>query len=400
MSNFKEVFVVKQHTPMVHFQSDQYGATLRATELKPKFDKFLIKYAFGDNFEEYKTFLIGYDAKKKESDFKGKKAFDYKIKIQQDTSLEDREEKMILYFGNMGDNKYKYAKFGKEPFIVEVFTLHADLKRIIDKSFEAFLANTNFGTRQSKGYGSFYIDDIEFNTDLIPYTVYSFRYGFDWEEDIKLLYQFLRQGINLPTNQSNSNKTVECRNETKYTKFYCKPAIFAYAKSQDWTWDKKAIKSRLYPDDLEESSRCRPNSDILSYNGDDEYLLRDLFGLSTEQQWDDEPIKKVHQPQQGTKKIERFKSPITFKKHENKIYFWANDTLSSDTLLGKTFRINNIFNIPTPDIFLFDTFFHFAFQIDLNRHLDNEFINDRIDEYKRLKRILGELKTQVEGVQV
>ncbi|MFK5976154.1 MAG: hypothetical protein QM493_06565 [Sulfurovum sp.] len=47
MSKFKVNFTLKQHTPIIHFQSDQMGATLRATELKPKFDKFLIKYAFG-----------------------------------------------------------------------------------------------------------------------------------------------------------------------------------------------------------------------------------------------------------------------------------------------------------------------------------------------------------------
>lgn len=34
---------LKQHTPLIHFQHDQYGATLRASEVKPKLDKFLIE---------------------------------------------------------------------------------------------------------------------------------------------------------------------------------------------------------------------------------------------------------------------------------------------------------------------------------------------------------------------
>ena len=43
MSKYKLSFTLRQHTPMIHFQADQPGATLRATELKPKLDKFLIE---------------------------------------------------------------------------------------------------------------------------------------------------------------------------------------------------------------------------------------------------------------------------------------------------------------------------------------------------------------------
>jgi hypothetical protein len=34
---------LKQHTPIIHFQHDQAGATLRASEVKPKLDRFLIE---------------------------------------------------------------------------------------------------------------------------------------------------------------------------------------------------------------------------------------------------------------------------------------------------------------------------------------------------------------------
>ncbi len=40
---------LKQHTPIIHFQWDQAGATLRATELKPKLDRYIrVKYYGGD----------------------------------------------------------------------------------------------------------------------------------------------------------------------------------------------------------------------------------------------------------------------------------------------------------------------------------------------------------------
>jgi len=51
MSKFKLEFTLKQHTPLIHFQSNQKGATLRATELKPKLDKFLIEQFQKDNID-------------------------------------------------------------------------------------------------------------------------------------------------------------------------------------------------------------------------------------------------------------------------------------------------------------------------------------------------------------
>lgn len=46
MSNpFQITFTLKQHTPIIHFQHDQEGATLRASEVKPKLDRFLYTVA-------------------------------------------------------------------------------------------------------------------------------------------------------------------------------------------------------------------------------------------------------------------------------------------------------------------------------------------------------------------
>ena len=38
---YKLEFTLKQHTPLIHFQHDQDGAILRATELKPTLNKFI-----------------------------------------------------------------------------------------------------------------------------------------------------------------------------------------------------------------------------------------------------------------------------------------------------------------------------------------------------------------------
>lgn len=47
---------LQQHTPLIHFQHYQDGATLRASEVKPRLDKFLIG---NDAFDKWKQYLVG-----------------------------------------------------------------------------------------------------------------------------------------------------------------------------------------------------------------------------------------------------------------------------------------------------------------------------------------------------
>lgn len=357
-SKFKVEFILKQHTPIIHFQSDQNGATLRATELKPKFDKFLKKFAFGDNEQKYEDFLI-----------KGQEAFDYKVQIEQNLSKgENIDKRESLFFGNMGEGVDKKYKHHKDKFKVIFFSYNPRLIEVLKTHFESFLANTNFGTRQSKGYGGFYIADKQFDKTAISEPVYSFS-SRNWEKDIKILYSFLRQGINLPNRES--------------TRFYCKPAIFLYAKSKGWTWDKKAIKKEYFSHKLSEQS-----GDAVAYQSDESYILRDLFGLSSDQSW----LSYGATISKENKEIERFKSPITFKKLDNIVYFWANDT--TEKILEKEFKIQSNkggdLTLSTPSEFDFDDFFYFSFNIDLSKHIESEYQNQ--PEYGILNRILKELK--------
>ncbi|MFN0202536.1 MAG: hypothetical protein ACKVTZ_13510 [Bacteroidia bacterium] len=61
-------FTLKQHTPLIHFQHEQAGATLRASEVKPKLDRFILAHcettiakicqdAFEKEKEQYKSSL-------------------------------------------------------------------------------------------------------------------------------------------------------------------------------------------------------------------------------------------------------------------------------------------------------------------------------------------------------
>jgi len=370
MSKFKTKFTLKQHTPIIHFQANQSGATLRATELKPKFDKFLLK---NKPTLPKRVNSNGYDS------------LDYKVKIEPNLAKSRKiDSKKSMFFGNMGDEKEKEYKKYEKNFTIEFFSFEKEILEAIEQYFEAFLANTNFGTRQSKGYGGFYLDNRDLDISLIPYKVFSFKSS-HWEKDIRLFYQFLRQGINLPR-PSNP--------------FYSKPAIFTYAKSKGWQWDKKAIKEEFFRSALETQLESHPNSDILKYSSKEKYLLRDLFGLSSTQEWmsykttvTKESKNKETVGSKRVDKIERFKSPITFKIVNNIVYFWANNSYKK--VLGEPFIIKikgnrETLELPYPKEFDFEDFLNYVLKIDLNKHIGSKFHNT--SEFKTLERILNDIK--------
>jgi len=372
MSKFKVEFTLKQHTPIIHFQSEQSGATLRATELKPKFDKFLIKYAF-ENKEKYSTYLIDKD----------KDAFDYKITIEQNISKsESIKDRDPLFFGNMGDGEDKEFKTNNSTFKIIFFSFKIELLDLIKNNFESFIANTNFGTRQSKGYGSFYLNK-DYEKSLVKHKCYKFTSNPNkYKEDIKILYSFMRQGINLPNREG--------------TRFYSKPSIFLYMKNQNITWDKKAIKEKYFSTRLNEQKIKHIEADnCVNYSTNNKHLVRDLFGLSSEQEW--YTYRKARILKEN-KEIDRFKSPITFKpilsgdKKNIEVYFWADDTI--EKILNKEFLIKvdkkGDLKLSTPNKFNFDDFFNFTFNINLSKHIQSEYHNQ--SEYTTLSRIFNEIR--------
>ncbi len=362
MSKFKITFNLKQHTPLIHFQHDQTGATLRASELKPRFDSYLLSKKESIPFKETHD---------------GSRFLDYKIKI---LPLSTPQVVPIpthsLYFGNMGDGEDKKFVNTHTSIKVEFFSYDHRILETINTYFEAFLANHNFGTRQSKGYGGFYLDKA-FDTTLIDYKVYRFE-SKNWEKDIRLFYQFLRQGINLPRPNN---------------KFYTKPAIFAYAKKMGWQWEKKTIKEQYFSNDLDQQKSVH-RQDIVTYSSQEKYILRDLFGLSSSQDWKSYKNAKIEKTHTNEKQeIQRFKSPITFKIINNGVYFWAND--SYNKILGETFKIQNKqkgdLTLSTPKVFSFDDFFDYTFNtLNLSKHVDDSY--HKVSEYITLQRIIESIK--------
>ena len=340
MSKFKKTFQLKQHTPLIHFQSEQEGASLRATELKPKFDKFLIEQLGGVKKVD-KKWLVG----------KGKSehaALDYKVKIRtgtiKDTYLIDsymsRREKRTI--GNMG-----YKPLAPSPYFadtknikdknwdlmkkgiffeelergcgyeveIEFFSFRIEVLKKIEENFDTFLLLTNFGTRQSKGFGSFSNSDLGVTTIEQLYQssgkkVLALQIRDKSIEGIFSTivndYQILKSG-----KQFGRGKTID----SKLKQHYQRKRI----DGESIVWEKQVIKNEMFTqNDNYDVNDCIDACESERY-------IRALLGLAGQHSYpqreipiDDVKIEDMEEDKE--KKIDRFKSPLTFKPIGGKIY--------------------------------------------------------------------------------
>ena len=409
-SDYKLCFKLKQHTPIIHFQADQKGATLRATELKPKLDRFLMEYfeeenerrkESGEELIDYEKFLIAGQ----------ERAFDYKVRIEEHNEVAPFIEESN-FLGNMDKNKKKLSeKYSKGITFISITSFQSNLITAIKEIMPSFLLQTNFGARTSKGYGSFYLFDSINDTYCSPdfsfvnKRVYKFKSIKEkCIDDIKLLNNFFRSGINLPCStysQKDEEKDSKHKKGTlkrgcpkiispeKGTRVYIKSALYNYLNDKtDFTWDKKKIKHKFKPmnENIEDDSRAT--------------LARDLFGLSSRQEWQTEKGKMIIT--KDNKHFSRLKSPIFFKplisedvitkaNSEVIVTFWANDSYKD--MLGKTFTIKsndrNGFPLSTPIDFSFDDFFDYIVN-EYTPIVDRNFENQ--PEIIAIKRMLADIK--------
>lgn len=210
---YKLEFTLKQHTPLIHFQHDQDGATLRASEVKPKLDKFIYnKWLQEENgnkeevFKKYRHLTVGYtkdEFKKEVEAFKRlnpaektsflenfKWALNYKMriecnnpininlpikKVEKDGIVQVDEIGRVLFttsnypdntnsliMGNMGgrieENVLNFVLFINTNINI-ISTSNALIDKIKD-TIPSFFVENNFGNRTSKGFGSYTVDRI------------------------------------------------------------------------------------------------------------------------------------------------------------------------------------------------------------------------------------------------
>lgn len=344
---YKLQFLLKQHTPMIHFQHDEAGATLRASDLKPRFDTFLKneleridKQLYQANVSiierisvktqrspyslqvtamgepQYYLFASGVKAEKMEQNAR---------EVQ--SALQLANLKGISpspFFANndkIGNaEKINEVRIGVlHPEGVELTFFcneenHKEILDLIEKSLPYFLSCVNFGTRQNKGFGNFLPQNLDKKT--LDKAIKAF-YPRVIEIEIKdeELSKIFQQVDSL-------YKKIKCLMEQSGAKSFIRDF---FKDDYGIEWEKKIVKEELidknHCGNLDESNH--PALKNIRY-------VRALLGLAElydyaqyakQKRYDKVKEKvKIEDPINGEKKIDRFASPITFKTFAGKLY--------------------------------------------------------------------------------
>lgn len=340
---YKLEFTLKQHTPIIHFQHDQEGATLRATEVKPKLDRFILMKLGNGDYEEgrkiarEKVWLID-----KDND-KDKGALDYKIKItlpeyspgkieikQNIKIITDSTENSILYKGDI---------------VLQFLLTNQELKKTLEKLLNEFFIVTSFGKRQNKGFGCFYKKDLSFDTGVKPVLN-----GYNWYLLNETNNNLLQFDNNRFKNNYNfylviSDKWRKLKSGFNHGGTYIKSSVFKYLCNQGLRWDKRWLKKELKPlirpQNLKASRTATgfnsPNDcggrsyncgNTPNYNNWDDntgfsgqYRFgRAMVGLAEHYEFKNSNGQITYQVQIKSENVERYKAPVTFKVFDNEIF--------------------------------------------------------------------------------
>ena len=447
---------LKQHTPLIHFQHDQENATLRASEVKPKLDRFILSSLYdGISDDEYDEVADFFQRKKTGEDFdelsreeqskeveqyivakykwligKGEhSALNYKLRINISDNPNTKEYLIASYINNIEklesdgihvlnhtpyfaqekensvisksrNSIVDWRRIGKkgimEKYIKEneiekgivymtFVSINDTLLKYISSQIQTFMLSTNFGTRQSKGFGSFTVAEIKLNEDIIPLK--------NDEELIKKYFSFVyykdiedQDGLNGIFSTINSDYRL-IKSGTTYPK-YKKSKFMLWGDKKNIGWDKKYIKSQFSEQGCPYKLKSSHNTQEQSYSERDEYrYYRAMLGLAEQFEFllDNPPLGDKNNKlivKVGNPDIKRYKSPLLFKVIGCRIYLVGNSV--SKKMLNKSFSFMasimkdeqwkdfSLGELLTPSSFILKDFIQFAME-------------DKRLEYKQLK---------------
>lgn len=154
---------LEAQSPMIHFQNRQPGATIRATEVKPKLDRFILRglqKTTGKDIRELRG----------DSEYGGiftdkdHEALNYRMQLDasgQPYSIvnvgDTRAHEYDIFYGNTAEMRRAHKElrgiFSNPKLTILCF--NEKLRSLIEKYIGEFFLVTNFGTMQGKGFGSF-----------------------------------------------------------------------------------------------------------------------------------------------------------------------------------------------------------------------------------------------------
>jgi len=336
---------LKQHTPLIHFQHNQVGATLRASEVKPKLDRFILT-KLGENPTVEQIIIGQREAAKEEKDFedfgiyeKGKliaKGLDWligkgehpsleyqmKISIENEQNIKmpleqkmvkDDNNRLVQEYDENGEPLYKTTfpfvlsnMGGKvQSELVNFFYANrikiilrsfvSELLAIIEDSIIEFFTLNNFGGRCNKGFGSFSVKRI--NDRLITFSEDYFKSNtqlLEFEINKNIDYNSFKKIFGVIDYYWKRLKSGINYGDNEYSKSF----LYTYVNEQKKkTWEKRKIKEFFF----------LGNRHIDQNNPNPPIFARALLGLPDKFEYGSRSIMISHPD------IERIMSPIYFK---------------------------------------------------------------------------------------
>lgn len=340
---FQIQFTLRQHTPIIHFQHDQDGATLRASEVKPKLDKFIIEKLGGWD-EVPPEWRVGKTRAKE-----GQGALDYGVRIRpignpiyyvissnppshgNDPAKHSKARELNAEYVNQtqyfADNQYinsddwsktRRGVIYSGALVTMVFS-NLGLKNQIEKHLQTFFFLHNFGTRQSKGFGCFSMDDFNESKHLPSgFCIYKKAVNGDWKNKAKVIAE--------------DWKKLKAGNS--HLEYYKSDLMKYFCKISGVRWEKRKIKREMNSNHGVLFAALRKNTGS-SYNritgcdGDTDNPLsvpssqnykyvRAVLGVAEQFEFgkQGEPVRV----RVLNEVIKRFRAPVTFKVIDNEIY--------------------------------------------------------------------------------
>lgn len=324
-------FTLRQHTPLIHFQHDQQDATLRATEVKPKLDKFILNVLpiilpeAAIQHQSAISKLVKAGEEKSPSLYKigiekaidGSTSFYY---FESNIRPPERDEVTKLlkeklhqpnlkvispspFFANNDkrkDKKWDEIRLGvffDGDIFVHVKTWDEEISNLLIEAIPLLFCVENFGMRQSKGFGSFSEKSISVS---------------QFEDIVQASFVFAAK-ISAPTDQSAIFKTIDSVYKTlRYDNQAKDSAIEEFLRGKA-TLEKYKITQEVVSEEPYTEDKSEPVRFIRSVLG--------LPGLHDYPNLRDKPKVNIRDV---SGEVERYKSPIMFKIFKNYMYLLAN----------------------------------------------------------------------------
>ena len=315
--SFQRTYTLLPQSPLIHFQYNQNGAALRATEVKPKLDRYIIKRYI----KQYGKPVPG-----KWRNKQSPTALNYKLQINAAEKTEPlklgRKTDYAIYFANMNEKKEKNKNTQKRGIYAKMsLTVTCFISELLDYIIEIigdFFVVSNFGAMQDKGFGSYLVDEEDDKKEYKPEQIASLLKD---EYGCKAVYYFSVKGNGTKGNSSNgkTEKEIEEENQKSIQKNLfnnikvlhntLKAGNAFSPKTQSLLY--KYFREKVDPSLKSEKEWLKKNAKLSK-----SAYIRALMGVSDHMGTVEKPVDI-----EGKEGIERVPSPIWFVIVKNNVYF-------------------------------------------------------------------------------